>query len=312
LKAVIKVRALWLNTVLEGLAQVSFGQRRTNTLEGSVEASHRVVPPVLHDVRETMMPPLPPSVNETEATPQRPVVTRAAAVDLMGLPTTTALVRSARLIPHATDLAIVEHYRKLRTKILQLQSDNPFRSLVLTSAFPQDGKTLTVLNLALSFAMLPGFKILAVDGDLRRGTLGNWLGMDNKSIGLSNVLDGSASLDDVVLRSNEVGFHFITRGTSQASPGELLHSSQLASIFKKLAETFDLILVDSPPVNLITDVQLLAANCDAVLLVARAFSTTRKGLEKAAQDLSPFRVIGSVLNAGTDRSIRYRRYKGYY
>jgi capsular exopolysaccharide synthesis family protein len=277
-----------------------------------VEASQSVDPPAVHDVRDNIsMPPLPPSANEAEATSRRPVVTRAA-VDLMGLPTPTVLARNARLIPHATDQAIVEHYRKLRTKVLQLQSENPFRSLVLTSAFPQDGKTLTVLNLALSFAMLPGFKILAVDGDLRRGTLGNWLGMDHKSIGLSNVLDGSASLDEVVLRSNEVGLHFITRGTSQTSPGELLHSAQLATSFKKLAESFDLILIDSPPVNLITDVQLLAANCDAVLLVARAFSTTRKGLEKAAQDLSPFRVIGSVLNAGTDRSIRYRRYKGYY
>jgi Mrp family chromosome partitioning ATPase len=78
-----------------------------------------------------------------------------------------------------------------------------------------------------------------------------------------------------------------------------------------MAEHFDLILVDSPPVNVITDVQLLAGNCDAVLLVARAFSTTCKALEKAAQDLAAFRVLGTVLNAGTPAHAGYKKYGGY-
>jgi Mrp family chromosome partitioning ATPase len=80
---------------------------------------------------------------------------------------------------------------------------------------------------------------------------------------------------------------------------------------RRLSEEFSIVLVDSPPVNLMTDTQLLAAGCDAVLLVARAFSTTRKSLEKAIQDLQPFRVVGSVLN-GVSRSQRLRRYRGYY
>jgi len=71
-----------------------------------------------------------------------------------------------------------------------------------------------------------------------------------------------------------------------------------------------LVLMDSPPVNLVADAQLLAAGCDAVLLVARAFATTRKALEKAVQDLSPFRVIGTVLNRGM-RADLYRHYKSY-
>jgi tyrosine-protein kinase Etk/Wzc len=67
-----------------------------------------------------------------------------------------------------------------------------------------------------------------------------------------------------------------------------------------LGEHFDMILVDSPPVNLITDTQLLAASCDAVLLVARAFSTTRKAFENTVRDLAPFRVIGTILNGGVE------------
>jgi capsular exopolysaccharide synthesis family protein len=228
----------------------------------------------------------------------------------IGIPTKTTIAKDARLIPHAIDPSVVEHYRRLRTKIVQHQAEKPFRSLVVTSAFPQEGKTVTVLNLALSFAMLPSYKVLVVDGDLRKGTLGGWLGMRDTQAGLSNVLDGSAALDEVVLKSDEAPLHFMMRGASKVSPAELLHSPRLGSTFQKLSEQFDLVLVDSAPVNLITDVQLLAGSCDAVLLIARAFSTRRKAFERAVQDLLPFRVIGTVLNAGTDRPPR--RYKGYY
>jgi capsular exopolysaccharide synthesis family protein len=229
---------------------------------------------------------------------------------LTGIPTKTMIVRNARLIPHAIDPVVVEHYRRLRTKIVQHQTEKPFRSLVLTSAFPQEGKTVTALNLALSFAMLPSYRVLVVDGDLRKGTLGNWLGMNDTRPGLSNVLDGSTTLDQVILKSDEAPLYFMMRGGSRVPPAELLHSPELGSTFQKLSEQFDLVLVDSPPVNLITDVQLLAGSCDAVLLIARAFATKRKAFERAVQDLLPFRVIGSVLNAGTDGPPR--RYKGYY
>src|SRR6185436_1365853 len=109
------------------------------------------------------------------------------------------------------------------------------------------------------------------------------------------LVDGSAPLEDVVLESPDLPMHFILRGNSQAHD---LESSHYAAPFRKMSEIYDLVLVDSPPVNVITDAQLLAANCDAVLLVARAFSTTRKALEHAVQNLQSFRMIGTILNAG--------------
>jgi capsular exopolysaccharide synthesis family protein len=224
--------------------------------------------------------------------------------------TKVTLDQKARLIPHAVDAVVLEHYRRLRAKILQEQEKKPFRTLMLTSPGPQDGKTVTVLNLGLNFAMLPGFKILVIDGDLRRGSLGDWLGVEEHP-GLSNLIDGTASLDDVILKSSDTPMHFMVRGNSKSSPGELLHSPRLGEHFRQIASEFSLVLIDSPPVNLIADAQLLARSCDALLLIARAFSTTRKALEKAIQDLAPFRVIGTVLNAGT-RGKPYRRYGGYY
>jgi capsular exopolysaccharide synthesis family protein len=216
------------------------------------------------------------------------------------------LDQKARLIPHAVDPGVVEHYRKLRTKIMQQYTTKAFRSLVVTSPNPGEGKSVTALNLGLSFAMLPNFRVVVVDGDLRKGSLGRWLGVTDRP-GLSNLIDGSAKLEDVVLKSDESPMCFVVRGTSEVSPGELLNSADLSTHFRHLSEHFDLIVVDSPPVNLITDTQLLAASCDAVLLVARAFSTTQKAFQKTVQDMAPFRVIGTILNGG----IKSKGYGGY-
>ena len=218
--------------------------------------------------------------------------------------TEISLSDRARLIPNAAEPAISDHYRRLRTKIMQQQEQKSFRSLVVTSANPQEGKTVTVLNLALSFAMLPNFKVLVVDGDLRTGTLGGSLGVRDH-LGLSDLINGSAVLEDVLLRSTEIPMHFMVRGMSRVSD---IDASGLDIHFQRMTELYDMVLVDTPPVNLIADAQLFAASCDAVLLVARAFSTTRKTLERAVQDLKRFRVIGTVLNGGSGQPYRHRYY----
>ncbi len=219
-----------------------------------------------------------------------------------------ALDRQA-LIPNSVDQIVVEHYRRLRTKIMQQHAVKPFRSLLVTSPEPEEGKSVTVLNLALSFAMLRSFKVLVVDGDLRRGSLGRWLGMEDRA-GLSNVIDGSATFSEVVLKWDELPVHFILAGNSKISAAELLHPTQVGRHIRTMTQQFDLVLIDSPPVNLITDTQLLSESCDAVMLVVRAFATTRKALEQAAKDLQGCRIVGTILNGGA-RTHMYRRYKGY-
>ena len=257
----------------------------------------------------TAMPPReePPILSEGHEDAQAPIPPTNGS---LGTTAKMALDQKARVIPNMVDPVIVEHYRRLRTKLIQQQTAKPFRSLMVTSAGPQEGKSVTTLNLGLSFAMLPNFRVLVVDGDLRRGSLGKWLGVGNRP-GLSNLLDGSAILEDVVLKCDEIPIHFMVCGNSALPAAELLQSARSGNHFRRMCEEFSLVLVDSPPVNLITDAQLLAASCDAVLLVARAFTTTRKSFEKAAQDLQPFRVVGTILNAGTSVQL-YKRYHGYY
>jgi Mrp family chromosome partitioning ATPase len=125
------------------------------------------------------------------------------------------------------------------------------------------------------------------------------------------LIDGSAGLDEVILKSDDLPVHFKPRGNSSISAAELLNSPRLGNCIQKIGEYFSLVLIDSPPVNLVTDAQLLASSCDAVLLVVRAFLTTRKALERTVQDLQAFRVLGTVLNCGTQAQI-VGRYRGYY
>lgn len=228
----------------------------------------------------------------------------------LGVTTQIHLDQKARLITHSPDSVVLEHYRRLRTKLLQLRAAKPFRSLIVASPNPQEGKTVTVLNLGLIFAMLPDFRVLVVDGDVRKGSLGRWMGVDDRP-GLVNLLDGSARLEEVVFKCEDMPLHFVVRGKTQALPGELLNAPPLKTYLRRMAEYFDLVLVDSPPVNMVTDPQLLAAGCDGVLLVARAYSTTCKHFQKMVHDFAGNRIVGAVLNGGT-RSELYRGYKGYY
>ena len=284
----------------------------------ALDFSGTKVPPTQSEIQEPPTVPLLPLNGQSE----EPAAIETAAIETASAAGADAfqahqadfateakarLDHSARLLPFVANSTVLDYYRRLRTKILQQREIQPFRSLVVTSASPKEGKTVTVLNLALSFSTLPNFKVIVIDGDLRRGTMGSWLGVRHDQPGLSNLIDGSARLEDIVLKSDQVPMHFIACGKAEVPD---LHPSHFAEAFRRLSEMYDLMLIDSPPVNLLADVQILAANSDAVLLVARAFSTTRKSLEKAAQELAPFRMIGAVLNAGvTQRSYKYY---GYY
>lgn len=216
----------------------------------------------------------------------------------------------ARVILNIRDSVVLEQYRLLRTKLLQLQQEKMFRSLVITSPGPQEGKTVTTLNLALTLGLLPGSKVLVVEGDMRKGSIREALRLGLPP-GLSDLLEGSAKLEEAILKPETIPVSFIVRGNSPHAPGELLHSARLPALLQELTQEFDLVLIDSPPVNLVTDAQLLASCCDGVLLVARAFATSFKALQEATQALLPKQVIGTILNGGVKLS-PYYGHRSYY
>jgi protein-tyrosine kinase len=303
-----------MSRFLETLKEVSRSQEISPSVPGNGESEEKkpggtVNLPVV-DLPEVAGPAI--SVEKPAAEPRRDELPPLVAPRQNPFGNKNVHLRPDRkipLMPNTVDHTIVEQYRKLRTKIQQQHATKPIRSLLIASPGPNEGKTITVMNLALSFAMLPDFKVLLIDGDLRKGTVAKWLGTESLP-GLSNLIDGSAQAEDVVFQSEEFPLCFTVAGTSDRPSAELLTSPLLPAFIRRMTQQFDLVLVDSPPVNLLSDAQMLANSCDAILLVARAFSTTSKAFQKTLQELASFRVVGTVLNGGM-RARNYQHYYGY-
>ncbi|MFN2189811.1 MAG: polysaccharide biosynthesis tyrosine autokinase [Candidatus Promineifilaceae bacterium] len=217
---------------------------------------------------------------------------------------------------------VSEAYRVLRTGIQFSSVDNPDRAvLMITSASPSEGKSLTVANLAIVMAQA-GHKVLVVDADLRRPVQHKLFGLSlNQGITsfmLEFNLGGSdeemqEALGKVIQPTLVDGLFVLPSGTIPPNPSELLGSTKMAETINKLAADFDYVLIDSPPVLAVTDAVVLSMRSDGVLLVADAGSTRRGQLKQAVEQLrsSSAHLLGVVLNRLTPKSDGYYTYYYY-
>jgi capsular exopolysaccharide synthesis family protein len=191
---------------------------------------------------------------------------------------------------------VAEDYRQLRNNIQFLNVDDPPRTLLVTSALPSEGKTTAVVNLGLALADA-GRSVVIVEADLRRPKVTSYLGMV-AGVGLTNILSGSADLDDVLQEYAERGLSVIAGGPTPPNPGELLASSQMAALIGKLRGRFEYVLVDGAPLLPVADSSGFAAAMDGVLMSVRYGSTTREQLQQAIGTLHRVdaRVLGLILN----------------
>ncbi|MBW3535808.1 MAG: polysaccharide biosynthesis tyrosine autokinase, partial [Gemmatimonadetes bacterium] len=172
---------------------------------------------------------------------------------------------------------VAEAYRSLRTNLTFASPDSPLKTLVVTSALPEDGKSTSATNLAISLAQ-QGHSVLLVDADLRRGRLDKILG-EAREPGLSNLLVGQSSVTDTILKvdmGHGAKMSFLPAGPHPPNPAELLGSSRMGVLLERLKEHYDYVIVDSPPLTMVTDAALIGAKVDGVLIVARA-NVTEKG-----------------------------------
>jgi len=207
---------------------------------------------------------------------------------------------------------MAESYRALRTSLLLSSLGAPPKVIMVTSARPQEGKTTTALNSAIVLAQ-KGVRVLLVDADLRRPSVHKTLGMGPR-IGLSNVLTGSATLEQTIAVSPVLPSLFILpAGTPPPNPAELLASTNMKQVLDELREQFDHVVVDTPPTLSVTDAVVLSPRMDAIVLVIRSGHTTKQALRRARDILMQVNahVTGVLLNAVDLRSPDYYYYYEY-
>jgi capsular exopolysaccharide synthesis family protein len=207
---------------------------------------------------------------------------------------------------------MAESYRALRTSLLLSNLGAPPKVIMVTSALPQEGKTTTSINCAVVLAQ-KGVRVLLVDADLRRPSIHKTLGMGPRS-GLTNVLTGSASLEQVICRPPVLpSLHVLPAGTPPPNPAELLASSNMRDVLMQLREQYDHIVVDTPPALSVTDAVVLSQRADAVVLVIRSGQTTKQALRRARDILARVnaKVVGVLLNAVDLSSPDYYYYYEY-
>lgn len=189
---------------------------------------------------------------------------------------------------------VAEAYRRLRTNLEFASLDSSLRTLLVTSAGPDEGKSTTLSNLAVSIAQA-GRRVILVDGDLRHPRLHELFGLDNRQ-GLTTVV-GQASGDIPLQESGVNGLRVLAAGPLPDIPADLIASPAVETLIATLREQADIVLFDAPPVVTVTDAAVLASKVDGVLLVINAGRTRREYAQRAKALLAQVhaRVVGAVL-----------------
>jgi len=213
-----------------------------------------------------------------------------------------------RLAWHSQDF---EAYRAIRTALLFGADREEAKTLLVTSPGALEGKTTLVSHLGVALAQA-GQKTLIVDADLRKPAQHRIFANGRQGKGLAEVVAGAVALDEAIRPTKTQGLDVLEGGQFVPNPSELLGSGAFGNIFELLEGRYDRILVDSPPVGLCSDAQILAARCGLTLLVLRAQRSSRVATQRARDALSTVgaRVAGVVVNDVPKRDTRYSHY-GY-
>ena len=205
--------------------------------------------------------------------------------------------------------AASEAFRTLRTNIQFAGLDQPCRSIVITSAGPEEGKTTSVANFAVVVAQA-GSRVCVIDSDLRRPSLHKLFGIDNAR-GLTTALVQGLSFADVAQPSKVPNLSILPSGPLPPNPAELVGSHRMRDCLQVAAQSFDLVLCDSPPVMAVGDATALAALCDGVVLVIQVGRTSHDLLRRVVDQLEAvkWRILGVVLNRA---DLRREGYYDYY
>ena len=245
------------------------------------------------------------------------------ALDLSLVPTRVWRPLVAALPSLAEHGEGVEQFRILRSRIAEFREGGSVKTVLVSSGLPGEGKSFVAANIALAFARHKGNRVLLIDGDMRRSSLHKIFGTTPEP-GLTEFLSGTMSLTEVMQRPQVTGtpalpagmssLVFIGGGSDGAKAGDLAASSRFGELIEQAKNTFDWIIVDSSPANLVSDAVNLAHFCDGVLLVGREGVTKFKTAQQAQLQFKTSTILGFVLNAVHKLPAKtdyYGSYEGY-
>lgn len=206
--------------------------------------------------------------------------------------------------------SVQEAYKSLRTNVMFALPGNECKCIGVTSPLAGEGKSTTAVNLAISLAQI-GKRVLLMDCDLRLPTVASKLGIRN-SPGLSDFLIGEVRIDEAIRNVERYGIHVLPASSIPADPTGLLESKQMEHLFVALRRNYEFVIVDLPPVTVVSDAMILNKCLDGYLLTVRMKQTKHRNVEDAirAMQFADMKILGTVLNGGEQTGKRYYNY--YY
>ncbi|MBI5975594.1 polysaccharide biosynthesis tyrosine autokinase [Staphylococcus canis] len=204
---------------------------------------------------------------------------------------------SPQLIAHDKPKSPVsEKFRGIRSNITFAGIDEPIQSVVITSALPDTGKSTVTANLAVTYAQA-GYKTLIVDGDMRKPNQHYIFNIPNHS-GLSSLLVHKGHYEDAIKSTDIEGLDILTSGPIPPNPSELIATKSFQQLYEVLLNVYDFIIIDTPPVNSVTDAQLLARIVGNALIVINAEHNKRNEIIKGKKELekTDVNILGVILN----------------
>jgi protein-tyrosine kinase len=203
-----------------------------------------------------------------------------------------------------------EKFRVLGLRLRNLREKRPLKRIVVTSTIPEEGKTLCAANLALNQSRSKVLRTLLVDGDLRRPAASGRFGLNRALPGLTECLRGEKPLSDVLYKLHGTNLWFLPAGIPPENPLDLMQSGRVADLLDRLANFFDWIIIDSPPVFPLADTAFWMKMSDGVLLVVREGVTEKKPLKRVMEIIDRSLLLGIVVNSYTngDHKSYYQRY----
>lgn len=217
---------------------------------------------------------------------------------------------NVNVITDKTNYRIVESYKSLRANINFAIPSAGCKKIMISSSYSGEGKTTTCINLGVTIAQT-GASVVLIDCDLRRPKIHKYLNIDN-NIGISSYLSNMAELEKIIKDTDISNLKVITVGITPPNPAELISGAKMKELLEEIEKIADYIIIDTPPICIVSDALPLSKLCDGVILMVRHMQTTHTNIKESLEKLNfaGAHVIGMVLN-GIKIKHNYKSYNKY-